>query len=115
MGGQESKKGENKMKLTFALVLVLFSAASLAEECQVYRGAVEKFAAEIASRQPRPESLSAPDGVCEDGRVGLAVERLSVWLWSASPVLALAIPSVSTNVSWMPLVLAATVQTVFVG
>ena len=60
------------MKLTFALVLVLFAAATLAEECQVrflnqvsplnlirptdiccqiYRGAVEKLAAEIASRQ----------------------------------------------------------------
>merc|ERR1739844_281010 len=36
-------KGKNKMKLTFAL------------------------AVEISSRQPRPESLSAPDGVCEDG------------------------------------------------
>merc|ERR1711953_1247101 len=60
-------KVKNTMKLTFALVLVLFAAATLAEECQIYRGAVEKFATEIASRQPRPESLSAPDGVCEDG------------------------------------------------
>merc|ERR1712001_39905 len=60
-------KVKNTMKLTFALVLVLFAAATLAEECQIYRGAVEKFAAEIASRQTRPESLSARDGVCEDG------------------------------------------------
>merc|ERR1711974_292111 len=60
-------KGKNRMKLTFALVLVLFAATTLAEECQIYRGAVEKFATEIASRQPRPESLAAPDGVCEDG------------------------------------------------
>merc|ERR1712037_319979 len=60
-------KGKNKMKLTFALVVVLFAAATLADECQIYRGAVEKLAVEISSRQPRPESLSAPDGVCEDG------------------------------------------------
>merc|ERR1711936_883447 len=59
-------KGKNKMKLTFALVVVLFAAATLAEECQIYRGAVEKLAVEISSRQPRPESLSAPDGVCEE-------------------------------------------------
>merc|ERR1712183_760100 len=57
-------KGKNKMKLTFALVVVLFAAATLADECQIYRGAVEKLAVEISSRQPRPESLSAPDGVC---------------------------------------------------
>ena len=30
----------------------------------------------------------------------LMMTTLQVWLWSASPVLALAIPSVSTNVSW---------------
>ena len=66
---REGKK--NRMKLSFALVL-LFAAATLAEECQVrfyalpsnlvgfdfrmifcqiYRGAVEKLAVEIASRQ----------------------------------------------------------------
>merc|ERR1712140_49829 len=60
-------KSKNTMKLTFALVVVLFAAATLAEECQIYRGAVEKLAVEISSRQARPESLSAPDGVCEDG------------------------------------------------
>merc|ERR1739845_283370 len=49
------------------LAVVLFAAATLADECQIYRGAVEKLAVEISSRQPRPESLSAPDGVCEDG------------------------------------------------
>merc|ERR1711971_910648 len=67
-------KGKNKMKPTFALVVVLFAAATLADECQIYRGAVEKLAVEIASRQPRPESLSAPDGVCEDGE-GWACSR----------------------------------------
>merc|ERR1712038_123830 len=48
-------------------------------------------------------------------RVGLAVERSSMWLWSALPALAQGTPWVSTNVSWTPLVLAVTVPTVFVG
>merc|ERR1719264_1345184 len=77
-------KGKNKMKLTFALVVVLFAAATLADECQIYRGAVEKLAVEISSRQPRPDLCQLRMVFAKTERAGLAVERLSVWLWSAS-------------------------------
>jgi len=54
------------MKLVLVL-LGLLTAGALAEECQIYRKTVEKLALEISSRQTRPQSLSDPDGVCEDG------------------------------------------------
>merc|ERR1712012_1027261 len=65
-----------EITMKFSLALIgLFAAISMADDCQVesrinekvYRTAAEKFAVELSSRQPRPESLSAPDGVCEDG------------------------------------------------
>merc|ERR1711973_713618 len=62
--------GVEKEKLKMKLVLVLLgllTAGALAEECQIYRETVEKLALEISSRQTRPQSLSDPDGVCEDG------------------------------------------------
>merc|ERR1712039_664439 len=108
------KKNEITMKFSLALV-GLFAAIAMADDCQVYRTAAEKFAVELSSRQSRPESLSAPDGVCEDARAGLVAERSLVWSWSALPRLAQETPSASTNALWMPLVLAATVQTAFAG
>merc|ERR1712024_316119 len=62
----KERRSKKRMKLALMLVAT-FAAASMAEECQIYRGAVEKLAVEIVSRQTRPESRSAPDGVCEDG------------------------------------------------
>merc|ERR1711944_123178 len=57
-----------EITMKFSLALIgLFAAIAMADDCQVYRTAAEKFAVELSSRQPRPESLSAPDGVCEDG------------------------------------------------
>merc|ERR1712179_603060 len=97
MGGP---KGKNKMRLTFVLAVVLFAAATLADECQIYRGAVEKLAVEISSRQPRPESLLLRMVFAKRKRATLAVNPFSLWLRSVPPVLALATPWVSTSVSW---------------
>merc|ERR1712083_151413 len=108
-------KVKNTMKLTFALFLCslqplpwLRNASSTAEPWK-----------SLPLRLPqdsRDRNLSLLRTVfARMERVGLAVERSSVWLWNASPVLAQATPWVSTNASWTPLVLAATVQTVFVG
>merc|ERR1711899_664852 len=61
-------KKKNEITMKFSLALIgLFAAIAMADDCQVYRTAAEKFAVELSSRQSRPESLSAPDGVCEDG------------------------------------------------
>merc|ERR1712039_425779 len=59
---------KEKLKMRLVLVLLgLLTAGALAEECQIYRETVKKLALEISSRQTRPQSLSDPDGVCEDG------------------------------------------------
>merc|ERR1712122_162592 len=102
-----------EITMKFSLALIgLFAAIAMADDCQVYRTAAEKFAVELSSRQPGPESLSAPTVCARMARAGLVAERSLVWSWSALPRLAQGTPSASTNVLWMPLVLAATAHCV---
>merc|ERR1712045_912993 len=108
-------KVKNTMKLTFALVVVLFAAATLADECQIYRGAVEKLAVEISSRQPRPESLSAPDGVCEDGEGWACSGEIASVVMECITSIGTGNPLGIYQCVMDALVLAATVQTVFAG
>merc|ERR1712203_839165 len=116
MGDLNILKKKNEITMKFSLALVGLSAAiAMADDCQVYRTAAEKFAVELPrdSRDPNP---CLPPTVCARmARAGLVAERSLVWSWSALPRLAQGTPSASTNVLWMPLVLAATAQTAFAG
>merc|ERR1719499_2186888 len=101
------------MKLTF--VLMAFTGATMAQNCQIHQEIVEKLAADLTSSQPRPESLLVPDGHCDNGEGWACTGEIVGVVANCIAQIGAGRPGAIKQCVQMPLALAVTVKIVSAG